>query len=671
MEITRPENLFSAPAMSPLVNPPGQLMAGNAAFDFNLLIPKPFSLEAQSKSDKDKLRDEVMDKVKSWERRMNGFFNEYQVYADSWRVKSQKSRAKKPSGLFNSKSGETHRAAETLGTFWLRSLTATDQYFEAIGEGLDDAGQEVTQEQLYACEQIITKQLRVSHYKEKLLRALRSIAVFGTAIFEEPFMSMPYKNGTAKFEYTDFVFRSLLKTAFDTGVWDINMSDFIATIDFPNKYLLKRWSKSQGEYWDSAAVQEYLDKVGDLGMKDAGSLNKSTGVWDRVNESKTRAGYTEIDNSVFELINYHGKIDTENPMVAAYWESEGRQDDPADFDFTIGVLNGDPVVRFHETQFGTWHSRFKVAHFKTFEDEALGYGVGRIGRRIQREIDTTLSRTNDTAMKGVYSMYLVGRYAGIKANQLGINPNGLVEVEDVDQVKPLPIDTNVIAHMLAMIVGNREEFRATVGAQTNLQGQTNNTSATEAAIAQTEGVRGASVHAEIIAETFLREHVETMHFNNLEYLDEPIWVSSTGEEKPGYFNRENLPRSIGIQMKIVTDKDFNRTERAASVLKGLELWSSIRNNFPPSVNAIPELAKEWFRMMNLNPRLLTKPMSVQDQLGMALKQAQQNNQAPALGNELAGEAAGAQAGSGANIQSTPVGLVPTSPLASAASVPGL
>ena len=98
------------------------------------------------------------------------------------------------------------------------------------------------------------------------------------------------------------------------------------------------------------------------------------------------------------------------------------------------------MVRFHETQFGTWHSRFKVAHFKTFEDEPIGYGAGRIGRKIQRELDLTLSRSNDTLMKGVYSMYLVGRYAGIKANQLGINPNGLVEVDDVDQVKPLPID---------------------------------------------------------------------------------------------------------------------------------------------------------------------------------------------------------------------------------------
>lgn len=635
------------------------------AFNFNVLTPRPFSLAGQSKEDLNKIRDEVMDKVRAWENRMETFFQEYQIFADSWRVKPRKSRSKKPQGLFNSKSGETHRAAETLGSFWLRSMTATDQYFEAVSEGLDDFGNEITPEQLYACETVITRQLRVSHYKEKLLRSLRSIALFGTAIFEEPFMRVPYKNGTTYFEYTDFVFRSLLKVGFDTSVWDINLSDFIATIDFPNKYLLKRWAKSQGEYWNAGVIDEYISQNGDLDAK-SGSGNKGTGVWARVNESKTRAGYTEIDTNVFENINYHGKIDIENPVVGAYWDSEGRQDDPADFDFTVGILNGDPVVRFHETQMGTWHSRFKVAHFKTFEDEALGYGAGRIGRRTQRELDVTLSRSNDTLMKGVYSMYLIGRYAGIKANQLGINPNGLVEVDDVDQVKPLPIDITAIAQALSMVAANKEEFRSTVGASSNLQAQITKASATESAIAQSEAVRGASVHAEIIAETFLREHIETMHFNNLEYLDQPIWVSATGENKPGYYNKENLPKNVGIEIKIVTDKDF-RPERSANLLKGLELWSSIRQNFPPTVNAIPYLAKEWFRCMGINPRLLSKPMPMADQLSIAMQKAQNHG---LVQNEADGEQAGAEAGSGANIE-TAVGTVPTSPLGAAAQVPGL
>lgn len=640
---------------------------GNAALNFNVITPQAFNLAEMPDEAKSKLKEEVMDRVRTSEKNMSSFYNDYMTFADSWRVRPRKTKNKKPNGLFNSKSGETHRAVETLGTFWLRSMTATDKYFEAMAEGLDDFGNEITPEQLYATENVIAKQLRISHYKEKLMRALTSVGLLGTSIFEEPWVKVPYRNGTAKFEYTDFVFRSLLKVMFDTNVWDINLSSFMATVDFPDKYYLRSMAKNDSEYWDGKAISEYLLKTGDLGMNNANSLNASTGAWNRVNESKQRAGYTQIDNNVFELINYHGKIDVENDIVGRYWESEGRQDDPSDFDFTIGVLNGDPVVRFHETQFGTWHSRFKVAHFKTFEDEGIGYGVGRLGRKIQHEIDTSLSRASDTAMKGVYSMYLVGRYAGLKANQLQINPNGLIDVEDVDQVKPLPIDIRAISEILSMIAGRSEEFRSTVSAPTNLQGQVVKSSATEAAIAQNEGFRNASVHAELIAETFLREHIETMHYNNLEYLDEPIWVHATGDNKPGFYNKENLPKFVGIDIKVATDKDFNKPERAAAFLKGLELWSSIRQNFPPSVNAIPVLAKEWFKTMDLDPAILSKPLSVKDQLAMAMQQAVRGGQMP--GQEIQGETAGVQGNnSNSNTLNTPKGPVQTSPLGNVAAV---
>ena len=633
---------------------------GNAAPSlFNIIVPQPFSLAAQPKEHLEKIKDECMDHVKTWENRMTGFFTDYQIFADSWRVKSTKS-TKKPTGLFNSKSGETHRASETLGTFWLRQMTATDQYFEAVAEGFDGNGQEVTPESLYASEIVLTRQLQISHYKQKLLRSLNSVGLFGTAIFEEPFVSVVSGNGMDKFEYTDFVFRSLLKTAFDTNVWDINMSDFIATIDFPSKHLLRRWSQTQGEYWDKEAIEKYLGE-NELG---SGSSNRSTGVWGRVTESKQRAGYTEIDNNIFEMVSYHGKLNTENPVIAEYWEKEGvTGEDPNNYDFSVRILNGSPVVSFHMTQFGTWHSRFKVACFKDFEDESLGYGIGRIGRKGQREMDITKSRASDALMKAVYNMYLVGRYAGLKANQLNINPNGLIEIDDVDQVKPLPIDLNSIAQALAMQGLNQEDFRNTVGASSNLQAQITKASATESALAQTEAIRGASVHGEIIAETFLREHIETMHVNNIEYLDEPMWVVATGESKPGYYNRTNLPRSIGVQIKVVTDKDF-RPERVTNLLKALELWSSIRNNFPPTVDAVPYLSKELFRAMGLNPRLLSRPMSMQDQLALQMQKAQNNNQTPHLGNEVEGEAASVGTPGADHIQQTPVGPVPTSPLGS-------
>ena len=104
--------------------------------DFNVLIPKPFSLADQPKDELRKIKEEIMDKVIAWERRMSTFFDGYFTAADSWRVKPSKTKSKGAKTLFNSKSGETHRAAETLATVCQRMLTASDPYFAVTKKGL-------------------------------------------------------------------------------------------------------------------------------------------------------------------------------------------------------------------------------------------------------------------------------------------------------------------------------------------------------------------------------------------------------------------------------------------------------------------------------------------------------------------------------------------------------
>ena len=114
-------------------------------------------------------------------------------------------------------------------------------------------------------------------------------------------------------------------------------------------------------------------------------------------------------------------------------------------------------------------------------------------------------------------------------------------------------------------------------------------------------------------------------------------MAATGEAKPGYYNRENLPRNIGIEIKIVTDKD-SRPERSAALLKGIEVSTSIRSIVPNSINAVGPLYEEWFRSIGMNPAMLHRPIPVIDQLQMSMRQAQNSGQpVPQPGNEMAGE----------------------------------
>ena len=619
----------------------------------DLITPRPFVLSEQDSSAKDKIMVEVMDKVKDSEKRMNTFYAEMQDYIKSWKIEPRNSGSKKPIGLSNAKSGETHRGTETLATLWLRMLTAQDQFFEGTAEGLNDFGQEMSELDIYTAEAIILKQLRKSHYKEKLLKGTRSVALFGTVIFEEPWVGLPYGDGTKTFEYTDFQLRSLLQTMFDTTVFDIDMSDFMAVVDYVSKYRLRNMYTIDSETWDRAKIEEQISQYGS-------NLNLATNTWHRIRESKQRMGYEGNDSSVMELVSYHGRLDSENPMIQSYMESVGLQEDPKFIDFSVKVLNGESIVQFHVTPYKTWHSRFKVAHYKLFELEPVGYGVGRIGRKSQRELDVTTSRMNDLLLFSLYSIWKVGRFAGLKANQFNIKPWNIVELEDISQLEPIRPDINAIAHALAMQGITREEFRASTGASSNLQAIATKASATEATLTQNEAIRAGSVHAEIISETLLREHIEQMHINNLNLLDDHIWVRVTGENKPRLVNKENLQSNIGFIIKVVTDKDF-RPERLQKLLELIQIITSVRNFMPSSMNALEPTIEEAFRALGMNPRLLHKPIPVADQLINALQKQQRIGQNTNLLNEVEGERAGAEAGSGANI-STPLGLVPSSPL---------
>lgn len=612
---------------------------------------RKFVLGKQSKRDLDKIRSEIIDdRIKPWENRNSSFFNEYEQLSQSWRIqpRARGVRAKKSTGLFNSISGETHRATETLATIWLRMITGADPFFEAFAEGMDDFGNELVPEDLYSVERVIDKQLKASRFEEKLLRWLRSVALFGCGVFEEPYVSLPVGDGAKTIEYTDFCFRSFLQTAFDTSVMDINNSDFMATIDFPTKARLRGWTTADNESWNRKALEDYFKQSND------GTLKNTLNVFDRIQQSKVRAGYQDIDRSVFEFVNYHGILDTNNNVIQNLWESLGRQDDPAFNHFSVGIVDGMIVAKFHETQYGHWRSRFKTSPFKQFEFESLGYGVGRIGKKLQREMDVTQSRINDILMFSLFSMWKLGRFAGLKANALNIKPWNIVELEDISQLEPIRPDINAIAQGLGMQGIKQEEFRNIVNAQSNLQAETKDVSATEAAIAQNEAIRGASVHAKIIAQS-IREHISTIHLNNLTYLDNPIWVAATGNSKAGEFDRNNLPVNVGFIIKTILDSDF-RPQRGANLLQAIQVRSSIRNPARDTLAIIEALWDEYFRTLSLNPRLIRQGDQSSDMARQLAASAQAAGSGK-LANELQGEIASAEGGGGVSTLASPVGPV--------------
>lgn len=367
-----------------------------------MIAPRPFVLSEQEPEALSKLSDEVMDKIQTWDTGMNKIFQEMSDGSQMWRVLPRDPSSSKPRGFHNYRSGEMHRAVETFATTWFRMLTSDAQFYSAVGRGLDYNGNALSEEDIYAVESVLLYQLRKTGFKHELLTSLRSLGLWGTLIFEEPWVRRLNLNGKTYFEGTGMVLKSLLSTAFDMSAYDINDSDFIATIDYPTIWRVKQWLNSSPEVWDKSIINKVLSETEYYSK--SGEVKTDTNALNRITERKQRAGIFSTDKNVRELINYHGKLDINNSVIGRLWESLGIQDDPANYDFTLGLLNGKQnVVRFHVTQYGTWRSKFKVAYFKKFELEPLGYGAYKTGHRIQKDLDRNFSRVSDIIMMATYS----------------------------------------------------------------------------------------------------------------------------------------------------------------------------------------------------------------------------------------------------------------------------
>lgn len=622
-----------------------------------VIIKRPFSLTYHNKDNLDKVRDEILDKMRAFENQMAAFYSDYNEIADSWRMISN-NKSRKDKGLFDSKVGETHRAINTLATMWFRMLTSADPYVEVypLAESVNGA---YTNDELYGVREVLMEQHRELKFKGNLLKGLVSLAAFGTLFVEKPWVQLPGYMGQPGLEGTKFKPRSLLSCGFDSNISDIDESDFVYTIDYFTPWKLKSISSTEGGIWNKSIIDAVVARTID---KTQNSERKESTIYDEIITRKQRAGYTITENNVLEQISYHGKLDINNPIFEDYWEKEGRTDDIEKTDWTVGVLNGEELDRFHPTPMGTWRHMVEVAHYNQFEEEAIGYGAGRLGKRIQSELDVVMSRANDAMMMSIYSMWKMGRNSGLNLNQLNIKPFHIVHMDDVEQLQQLKIDMNSIVQGLSIQASRVEDFRSTTGATTGLQAINTNATATEASLTQSEAMRAASVAAEVIGEPLMRNFIKTQHLNNMYLLDNSIAVSIAGEpgNRISSLNKHNIAQHVGFKVKITTDRDY-RPERLKRLLEMINLATSIRQIIPDSINAVEPMFKEAFRLIGLDPMMLNAPKNPTDSMLDRLQRLGKSNAGPEVMNEISGEMGGEMAGSPSfsNMQ-TPMGSVPVS-----------
>lgn len=569
--------------------------------------------------------EEIRDKVDDYEVNFSGFIAEFNDWFDIFTVKKPL-RRQNTKTFSNPRSTEMLRAVNALATLELRMMTANDPYFDIAPMDIS-----LDNRKLSIIQSTLETQLDITQHKRYLLKALISKILFGTVIVEEPYQTYGLNPFGRKMAATGFVPRSLLQVAFERNTSDIDNADWLSTADVITKQRLMSLARedAEGKVWIKSEIDAAI-------ADDSPMPNQNQYIINRL----SRSGYDgeQSQKYVRELLIYRGKLDTLNDGI----------------EYVVGLVNRKYLVRFHANNFQHGKRNFRVARWLEVELEPLAYGQGKLLASLHKSIDANRQKYQDSITFDTYSMWLMDRMGGINAQDLKIRPMQIIEADNVNAMKRL--ESNVGGATLGLKLEDllKAEFRAASGATDTLQALVTEATASEVSLAQNEALRNISVKAEIAAASLVREHIEVMHANNIQYQNEPFNVNVRGKTTKVY--PADLWYDVDFRVKIVTDKDY-KPQRLKSLVEMLTVLTSIRNEHPEKyqISIIP-IVEEIARSLGVNAEALILPPQPGNQLQALLGQGGATD-APGLPPpEFTGNIPG-----GLPVVDTPVGAVLASP----------
>jgi len=533
-----------------------------------------------------KITNEIVEKFQDYENNNSSFLEKYNDISDFYTMK-----------YLNKGAGETYyssvpnsatlRACNSAGTFIYRVLTSNTPNFEVIA---NDVIGYTDPTNLMKIESTIQTQMKLANYNENLLQACIMNYLFGTVVIQQPFSSVKIGNFGRKMPVTYFKPRSMLTIGFDPKASDIYDTNWMGTTDVVSVDYIRNLignDPTEDKYIESA-TNELIDD------EDPAQWNSC------VRERLDRAGYSDSESkgSYRELISYYGKIDSIGDGL----------------EYIAIVGNRKHLISFYANPSQSGKRPFRVSNYINWELEPLGYGIGMLLGSQQRSINNTQQRNSNMNAAATMGMQIVNKYAGIDLDQIRFQQNGIIQTEQMDAIRPMQFDNMAIANGMTWMEKQQEDFDAASGATKTLQAETTGATATEASIAQNEGVRNLSVRAEHLSEHLVRETVEYMHENNTRNVASPFVIPIKG--KPTTIYPSDMLADIDFKVKTTSDKDF-RPNRAPQLNMLLQTLTTSKTNMSPEFQQkmlplMETVVKTLVRDLGADPTMLEGDSSMQN-----------------------------------------------------------
>lgn len=523
-----------------------------------------------------KILQEIVERAEDYEARQAAFFSEIGEWSDMYHVRPPK---RADNTFSNPRQTEYFRAVNAVGTLAHRMQTASDPPFEVRSVQLD-----ANYDDMDLLRHTWETQLRWARWRANHLRACRFAPAFGTVICQEDYRVMGVSAFGRRIPVTTMVPRVMDQVFFDVAATSFDECDWVETVDITSPAALMALAKEaelSNVPWNPKALEAAAKEQAD---------EKKTN-W-RVLDRIRRYGFS-VDEGLSkkrELLMFYGKLESMNDGV----------------EYVAAVINRKFLVRFHANNFQHGRRPFRLAKWVDFSG-LTGLGVGTLAPQ-HRQMDANLQKVQDLLSFGSYNMW-TRKKNSIADEDMVIRPLQVVDVDNHDDLRPVVPNLGAARDLLSLDEILKQGFRAASLASDTLQGLASDATATSAALSQNESLRAVSVIAENMADPLVREHLESLHANNVQNIDAPFNIDRAGIATRVY--PKNLRIDVEIKAKVVTDKDF-QPKRLEKLIQVLQILTSTKSEHPDQANiSVLPIVKQIAFGLEVNPNeLITNPQAI-------------------------------------------------------------
>lgn len=238
----------------------------------------------------------------------------------------------------------------------------------------------------------------------------------------------------------------------------------------------------------------------------------------------------------------HANDSVKNKGKIEVWEYWGLYDPRGDGkfeEFIITIANGDVLIREEKNFYDYKFKPFVACPNYLRSSEFYGIPELLAVRSLIKEANTLRNARLDNVNLSVNPMWIADRASGVNAKSLYSRPNGIVWTNDINGIKPLPIQDPSVGSLREM--QDLQQDIQTASAQVSAApvasqlGKQFGRSATGVQFIQSFSGARIGLKARILSEAFFKQVAWIMLMTNRQFVTEEKWVRVSDPNSPNPF----------------------------------------------------------------------------------------------------------------------------------------